>query len=146
MSAGAKDKPDKRLPTQQDDVVSGPRERSREYPSCRGCKTVMLPRSRSLVPPGGQAVLRSDSVGGSPSSRAAPNHSDSRVVGSPLIELFRHDLAGPRIGMKLHLLTVLDAFSFPPTIVGLDFADLRIARLKSLLDYLLSRRTRKSPY
>ena len=56
----------------------------------------------------------------------------------PLVELFGHDLAGVRIGMKLHLLTVLDAFSFPPTIVGLDFADLRIARLKSLLDYLLS--------
>jgi hypothetical protein len=38
-----------------------------------------------------------------------------------VIELFRGDHTRPRIGVKLHLLTVHDAFAFPSAVIGLEF-------------------------
>jgi hypothetical protein len=47
------------------------------------------------------------------------------------INLFKRDYAGLWIGVKLHLLTVLDAFAFPPAIIGLEFGNLRVAGLEN---------------
>ena len=54
-----------------------------------------------------------------------------------VIELFEGDYTCLGIGMKVHLLPVFDTFTFPSTIVGFKFGNLRIARLENLLDYLL---------
>ena len=54
-----------------------------------------------------------------------------------VIELFGRDYAGLWIGVKVHLLAVLDAFALPSTVIGFKLGNLRIARLENLLDYLL---------
>jgi hypothetical protein len=45
-----------------------------------------------------------------------------------VIELFESDCASLWIGVKVHLLAVL-AFAFPSTVIGVEFGNLRIARL-----------------
>ena len=55
-----------------------------------------------------------------------------------VVELFGRDCAGLRIGVKAHLLAVLDAFAFPLTVIGFNLVNLRIPRLKNLLDYFLA--------
>jgi hypothetical protein len=54
-----------------------------------------------------------------------------------VVELFGRDYTGLRIGVEVHLLAVLDAFAFPLPVIGFKFGNLRIPRLKNLLDYLL---------
>ena len=54
-----------------------------------------------------------------------------------VIELFKRDFANLWIGVKIHLLAVLDAFAFPPAVIGFELCDLRIAGLENLLDHLL---------
>jgi hypothetical protein len=49
-----------------------------------------------------------------------------------VIELFESDYASLWIGVKVHLLAVLDAFAFPSTVIGVEFGNLRIARLQRL--------------
>jgi hypothetical protein len=50
-----------------------------------------------------------------------------------VIDLFKRDHAGLWIGVKVHLLTVLDAFAFPAAVIGLKLGNLRIAGLENLL-------------
>src|SRR5205809_6874190 len=56
-----------------------------------------------------------------------------------VVKLVGGDHTRLRIGVKFHLLAVLDAFAFSWAVIGLEFSDLRITRIKSLLDYLLRR-------
>jgi len=48
-----------------------------------------------------------------------------------VIQLFKGDFASLRVSVKIHLLTVLDAFA--------KFGDLGVSRLENLINYLLSR-------
>jgi hypothetical protein len=56
-----------------------------------------------------------------------------------VVELFGRDYAGLRIGVKVHLLAVLDAFAFPSTVIGFKLGNLGIAGLEDLLLHLLGR-------
>jgi hypothetical protein len=49
-----------------------------------------------------------------------------------VIDLFKRDYAGLGVGVKVHLLTVLDAFAFPAAVIGSSWVE-------NLLDYLLGR-------
>ena len=41
--------------------------------------------------------------------------------------------------MKLHFLTILDAFTLPATIISFKLGDMRVPRLENLFYYLLRR-------
>src|SRR4029450_628964 len=72
-------------------------------------------------------------------SRIYPTSTEAAFLPvSLLIELFGRDYASLRIGVKVHLLAVLDAFAFPSTVIGFKLGNLHIARLENPLDCLLA--------
>jgi hypothetical protein len=65
-------------------------------------------------------MSKSASIAFSRALSAASVNLEGRSAGSGL-ELFRRDRASLRVGMKLHFLTILDAFTLPSTVVGFKF-------------------------
>jgi hypothetical protein len=53
-----------------------------------------------------------------------------------VVELFGRDYASLWIGVKFHLLDVLDAFALPLAVIGFKFGYVRVARVKNFIDHV----------
>ena len=56
-----------------------------------------------------------------------------------VIQFLERYYAGLRVSVEIHLLTVLDAFTLPATIISFKLGDLRVPTLENLFHYLLRR-------
>jgi hypothetical protein len=86
-----------------------------------------------MPPASGLALSEAPEDG--PSGRADATVDDQAFV----VELFGGVHTRLRIGVKFHLLAVLDAFTFPSAVIGPEFSDHRMTRSESPLDYSLRR-------